>query len=224
MASRLHQGLEPKPAGRGARSTQRILDAAARLFGRDGFRGASMQQVADEAGVSKGLLHYHFTSKEHLLLEAITATFRQVYGHVQGRLQQGDRGLAAALRTLDALYGALRDLRAWAPFMVETISLGHAEGPVRQDLDAFYAELTGMMETGIREVFAAEADRLAVPPDRLALLVRIAMHGLIVELAKARNEEDLSRVDRLYQDLRLLFERMALSGPPATPPPREEVL
>ena len=46
---------------RGTRTIRRILDAAASSFGEQGFRGASMSAVAKAAGVSKGLLHYHFT-------------------------------------------------------------------------------------------------------------------------------------------------------------------
>jgi AcrR family transcriptional regulator len=44
----------------------RILDAAHAVFLRRGTAGARMQEVADEAGVNKALLHYYFRSKEQL--------------------------------------------------------------------------------------------------------------------------------------------------------------
>lgn len=44
----------------------RILDAAREVFLRRGTTGARMQEIADEAGVNKALLHYHFGSKEQL--------------------------------------------------------------------------------------------------------------------------------------------------------------
>jgi len=43
-----------------------ILDAAERMFALHGFNGASMRQIANEAGVAQALLHYHFDSKEKL--------------------------------------------------------------------------------------------------------------------------------------------------------------
>ncbi|WP_430644766.1 TetR/AcrR family transcriptional regulator [Agromyces sp. GXS1127] len=53
-----------------ARRTQ-ILEAALEVFGRDGFRDGSLQDVADEAGLSQqGLLHY-FPSKTELLLATL---------------------------------------------------------------------------------------------------------------------------------------------------------
>lgn len=49
------------------RSTeQRILDAASVVFLRSGTAGARMQEIADEAGVNKALLHYYFRNKERL--------------------------------------------------------------------------------------------------------------------------------------------------------------
>ena len=44
----------------------RILDAADEIFVRRGIDGARMQEIADQAGVNKALLHYHFRSKADL--------------------------------------------------------------------------------------------------------------------------------------------------------------
>jgi TetR/AcrR family transcriptional regulator len=45
---------------------QRILEAAQRVFTRKGMAGARMQEVADEAGINKALLHYYFRDKQRL--------------------------------------------------------------------------------------------------------------------------------------------------------------
>lgn len=49
---------------------EKILDAARKVFVRDGMMGARMQDIADEAGINKALLHYYFRNKE-LLFEKI---------------------------------------------------------------------------------------------------------------------------------------------------------
>lgn len=46
---------------------ERLIEAAVRLFGRDGFEATSVRAVADEAGVSFGLIRFYFGSKEGLL-------------------------------------------------------------------------------------------------------------------------------------------------------------
>ncbi len=49
---------------------QSILEAARKVFTHKGFDGARMQEIADEAGINKALLHYYFRSKDKLF-EAI---------------------------------------------------------------------------------------------------------------------------------------------------------
>lgn len=43
-----------------------IMEAAKRIFVLKGFEGARMQEIADEAGINKALLHYYFRSKDKL--------------------------------------------------------------------------------------------------------------------------------------------------------------
>ena len=45
---------------------EKILKAARKVFIRDGMSGARMQDIADEAGINKALLHYYFSNKEKL--------------------------------------------------------------------------------------------------------------------------------------------------------------
>jgi TetR/AcrR family transcriptional regulator, cholesterol catabolism regulator len=201
--------MKPSPIAnspRGARSIHRILDAAARMFGRNGYEAASMGAVARAAGVSKGLLHYHFQSKEHLLIEAVRATFRQLHRRFDDRFQRGERGLDTIVEALDSLWGTVRDMSAWAPFMVETMSLATQSAPLQEDLAAFYEETTALLEGGIREAFEGEPP---LPSERLARLVRVTLHGLVVELAYARTDAERAAVDQSYADLRDLFVRVA---------------
>lgn len=46
---------------------QEIYTAATRLFAEKGYRGTSMQDIADEVGLLKGSLYHHFRSKDELL-------------------------------------------------------------------------------------------------------------------------------------------------------------
>lgn len=59
-----------------------ILKAARKVFTHKGFDGARMQEIADEAGINKALLHYYFRSKDKLF-EAI---FKEVLNTVFPRI------------------------------------------------------------------------------------------------------------------------------------------
>ncbi|MGN6710530.1 TetR/AcrR family transcriptional regulator [Anaerocolumna jejuensis] len=56
-----------------------ILNAATKVFIAKGKSGARMQEIADEAGVNKMLLHYYFKSKELLFEEVLKNTLTDLY-------------------------------------------------------------------------------------------------------------------------------------------------
>lgn len=60
----------------------RILEASKQVFIRKGFEGARMQEIANEAGINKALLHYYFRSKQKLFeavfQEALAAMIPQI--------------------------------------------------------------------------------------------------------------------------------------------------
>src|SRR5438270_2933484 len=54
-------------SGRRAQTRARLLGAAARVYARRGFDSATLDEVAEEAGFTKGAVYDHFGSKEKLL-------------------------------------------------------------------------------------------------------------------------------------------------------------
>jgi AcrR family transcriptional regulator len=56
-----------------ARTREQLLDAAALVFARKGFAGASVEEIAESAGYSTGALYSNFESKEQLFLELLAA-------------------------------------------------------------------------------------------------------------------------------------------------------
>jgi AcrR family transcriptional regulator len=56
---------------------EKIVEAAKTVFSQKGLNGARMQEIADEAGINKALLHYYFRSKDKL--------FETIMGHVASK-------------------------------------------------------------------------------------------------------------------------------------------
>jgi AcrR family transcriptional regulator len=52
---------------------ERLLDAAARVFELKGYEGATVAQIAKEAGVSSGAIYAHYSGKAELLVDALKA-------------------------------------------------------------------------------------------------------------------------------------------------------
>ncbi|MFO7768355.1 MAG: TetR/AcrR family transcriptional regulator [bacterium] len=97
-------------SGRGAGgerdSRRRILDAAAAQFGRNGFGGARTQAIADEAGVNKAMLYYHFQDKEALYAAALEDQFKAAVRRILPRFLEEGPGAAERLLGVIRGYGA----------------------------------------------------------------------------------------------------------------------
>lgn len=69
--------LDPGSAGQDPRKRRQILEGARRVFLDKGFDGASMNDIARAAGVSKGTLYVYFEDKERLFVELISTEKRE---------------------------------------------------------------------------------------------------------------------------------------------------
>lgn len=65
---------------------QKIFDAAQRVFQQNGFDGARMQEIADEAGINKSMLHYYYRSKDNLFMEVFRAGINTILPQLVGIL------------------------------------------------------------------------------------------------------------------------------------------
>jgi AcrR family transcriptional regulator len=88
----------------GAERQQSIVDAASKVFAERGYDGARIEQIAEEAGVSKALIYEHFTGKRALYAHISRNGTRESLERVleaasegENSVQQMERGLAAFL-------------------------------------------------------------------------------------------------------------------------------
>jgi AcrR family transcriptional regulator len=58
---------------------EKILDAARKVFVQKGLDGARMQDIADEAGINKALLHYYFRTKDKLFEMIFMETVGKIF-------------------------------------------------------------------------------------------------------------------------------------------------
>jgi AcrR family transcriptional regulator len=63
----------------------KIMQAARALFSVKGYEGASVREIAAEAGVNIAAVNYHFTSKEKLFFLVIDSIFAETSNHIRAR-------------------------------------------------------------------------------------------------------------------------------------------
>jgi len=87
----------------GGESRSRILDAAGKMFARDGFDGVTIRRIASRAGVNLAAVGYHFGSKKGLYHEVMCQILADVRPILKPAVAALQRGVAAAAGDRPAL-------------------------------------------------------------------------------------------------------------------------
>lgn len=92
-------------------SSERILQAALELFARHGYERTSVRAIAQEAGVSQGLLYNYFDGKAALL----HAIFARIMEDIQASFARADRGTTPREKLENLIREALNIVRTRRP-------------------------------------------------------------------------------------------------------------
>jgi AcrR family transcriptional regulator len=140
---------------------QRIVDAMRTCVGTRGATGATFDHVAREAGVSRGLLHYYFGTKERLLAEVV----RRDCDLRMERLSVTAAGAADPDALLGRLAGSLLELFEESPeffvILMELHTLARQNAEVAVEL----AELHRRVRRHLAGILAAARDQGAIRLD-----------------------------------------------------------
>jgi AcrR family transcriptional regulator len=140
-----------------------ILIAAAHVFARDGYGGASLDDVAAKIGVTKGVIYYYFRSKEEILTEIRATAIRDAIERVEAIIAAGgppERILRAAVA--DLVGHIFDDLDRFANVLRSNEKLSSESHALVRELQRRYEQLVrGIVEDGIRAgVFVAHDARV----------------------------------------------------------------
>jgi AcrR family transcriptional regulator len=87
----------PRPAHRPSRREE-IIDAAIRVFSREGYTAASVEDIAQECGVAATAVYYHFGGKDELFNQALRTALDRFSEAVYAARLSGDPTAPATLR------------------------------------------------------------------------------------------------------------------------------
>jgi AcrR family transcriptional regulator len=161
---------------------QRIVDAMRTCVGRRGATGATFDHVAREAGVSRGLLHYYFGTKERLLAEVV----RRDCDLRMERLSATAAGIDSADALVHALGGSLLELLDESPeffvILLELHTLGQHNAEVAAELTELHRRVRGHLAGLLAAARDAGAIRLADDPEVVAEVLFSLADGLAMRI------------------------------------------
>jgi AcrR family transcriptional regulator len=177
--------------------TDQILDAATVVFGKMGYANASIERIAEEAGVARSTVYVYFPNKA-LLLNHCLARHRVALEARVGEALAAARGFEARLAAfftavleyvggVSEFFRALMAVRGIDPFF------GAASGEVATpELETLRAEMREMVDHLFEEAIASgELTTEAEPIAREAL--PLLLYGALMRHTVARGPADPSR-------------------------------
>jgi AcrR family transcriptional regulator len=170
-----------------------LLEAARELFATKGFAGAGREEIVQRAGVTRGAMYHHFTSKEDLFRAVYEATEMEVMTHVA----------TAAMVTTDPREQLRLGALAWLDFAadpaVARICLLDAPAVLNPDLRRELSERYGVGL--VREVLQACMDAGVIRQRPVDVLARVLLAALLEAATLVGQGADRADVAIVVEDM-----------------------
>ena len=161
---------------------RRIVAAMRSSVGSRGATASTFDQVAQEAGVSRGLLHYYFGSKERLLVEVVRHDSELRVAALERRLQDADSIDAIVEVLVTQLKDFVAEGDAAHALLHELFSVSRGNAEIREELAELYRRLRAQVAAILGAKQADGVVRLRGEPEAVASLLFALGDGLELQL------------------------------------------
>lgn len=166
---------------RKARTRAELIDAAARVVGRKGYHSATVDDIAAEAGFTKGAFYSNFVSKEDVFIELVADRSRN-WTIAVARAYEGEDPLPQRLREGgQVLTRMVEEQVDWMLLTSEMLSQCVRDPPLRERLAAAYEDCRQIISRAIDRVEQDFGVQLPMPSDQVATLTMAMTDGFVFQ-------------------------------------------
>jgi len=195
-------------------TTQRLLDAAQRLIAKKGLSAASVENITDAAGYTRGAFYSNFNSKDDLFIELLRRDHMET--HVQlGALQDDSLPLDHIQQRVRELYGQM--YRTNESFMnwTEARMLAARDAKFRAKLNALLAEKRAEVAQFIDYFYRRVGIAAPVPATTMAMGFMSLFEGVQLSMLSTPNDmtpEKAESVLTVFIDSIMELARLQAAG------------
>jgi AcrR family transcriptional regulator len=200
MKAATRRASRPTRAEKSAATSAALLSAAAATFAERGFGAATMDEIAERVGLSKGALYYRYKSKEDLFLALLDERCAAYVAELERTLGPEASPGAGWGAFSEQFLSALRD-GSWPRLFFEYVLYASRDPSARQQLVKRTRALRSAFERVIQQQAAHAGTELPIPAADIALAIAALGNGLALErLADPRGVPD-----RVFSELPALI-------------------
>jgi AcrR family transcriptional regulator len=174
----------PNRAEKREANRTRILRAARKVFGKRGFHAATIEEIAEEAGLSNGAIYYNFDSKGDLFFALLEERQEERIRHMRrtiGSTAAADaRDLGLGEEARDATR-SLKESREWRLLLLEFIAHAARTPNLAPKLRAQKRRLREALTELLEQRLGDRGAQPPLPSDKLALVATALANGLATE-------------------------------------------
>lgn len=174
-----------------------LLSAAAQVFARKGYDGASIADICNEAGLTSGAIYAHYGSKAELFVAVLQAHGQNQYRQMLGRQAVGD------VADFLALVGSTYDRRrpGDAALMIEAIVAAKRDPEVAQLVSSWLNSGEELLAASIEQAQEAGAIDDRIRADTISRLATMLALGSFLTAALDVRKLDHADWTRLIEQL-----------------------
>ncbi len=162
-------------------SSQQIIDAAIRVLARQGYARTSLLEIAKEAGMSKGALHYHYPTKEALIHAVLETACNVVQARTLQAWSPSDNPFEALRKSLEELWATRVERTNEALVVADLLALSLYDESLRPKLAEFYELGAKQIRDYLEENLIAVGLEPRIPLDILPRIVIGLLDGLVMQ-------------------------------------------
>lgn len=158
-----------------------LLSAARRVFLRQGFHRASLEEIAEEADYTKGAVYSNFDGKDELFLAVLDEQYEQQLSTQVTLMREAptlEAGVRAAARRLTERYRQDPD---WIPLLVEFWTHASRRPELRNEALKRHDQQLDGLATMLAEISARHDIEFVVPPREVARSANALGRGIALE-------------------------------------------
>ena len=163
-------------------SSQQIIDAAIRVLARQGYAKTSLLEIAKEAGMSKGALHYHYPSKEALIHAVLETACNAVQARTMEAWSPSDNPFDALRKSLQELWATRAERTDEALVVADLLALSLYDESLRPTLAEFYELAAKQIRQYLEENLMSLGLESRISLDILPRIVIGLLDGLVMQV------------------------------------------
>lgn len=157
-----------------------IVRAAQTCLARDGYANVSIKDIAQEAGVAPGLVHYYFESKEDLLIAAVRQVAETYCHEFFSQLEDASNPGQGLTNSIEWAGRKFREDPAWFLLLLELYSLSLHDPKVRSELIEMLREERALVTKVVSAILPASPETLGVSAEQLGTLILAIFDGIVI--------------------------------------------